>query len=1055
MHPQALDQTPARVALTEPQREIWLAAAAERRGQLRLQRVPLTLALRGDLRETDLLGALHTVLARHDALGSTISADGEWLQVGAAPSTVVEVRDLTAMDELSTEAALVAAVEGEAKTPFDLEHGPLVRALLLRLRRGHAALLLTAHHIVLDGWSANVLLDEVGRVYNGAASLDALLPFSSYATLEAGRDLSANESYWVDKFAGRSPRLELPVDRPRGMAKSYRGATLRGRLDADQYAELKRVSAKAGCTLYVTLLAGFEMLLHRLTEQDEVVVGISTAGQALFEDASLVGHAVHFLPMLSQVPAGETAETHLKATKTALLDAYDHQEFTFGSMLRKLKLEREPGRLPLIEVQFNLEKVGANVRFDGLEIAIESNAKRFVNTDLFLNVMETATGLDFACDYNSDLFDEATIERWMSHWAELLRAVASAPKTQVDALNLLSVREQQTMVTRWNQTAIDFGTFESVAEVVLRRARVEPGRVALECGGVSWTYAKLAEYALTLAGRLLQEGLAPGGLVGIAVERSPEMLGAVLAVMLAGGAYVPLDPRHPKERLEAVLRDAGASLLLVGQELGLETAARTMNVRGQEIAARAPGDLRPLAADALAYVIYTSGSTGVPKGVAVEHGALVNLLRSMEREPGMTADDVLVAITTLSFDIAGLELLLPLTTGAKLVIATDAEVQDGRLLLERMERSQATLLQATPGAWRLLLDAGWTGRQPLKALCGGEACPRELAEKLLGYARELWNVYGPTETTIWSSATRVEHGSGSLRIGQPIANTEFYVLDREHALAPIGVTGELYIGGAGLARGYWNRPELTAEKFIANPYRSGRIYASGDLARRHADGTIELLGRTDFQVKVRGYRIELAEIEAALARHADVREAVVVQNRSAGGRLVGYVMASFVDDTARVQQLTAELPALLGRTLPDYMIPGAWKVLGELPRTANGKIDRKALPAVEAHTQPQRSFVAASTPTEKTLAGIWAEVLELPAVSVADSIFELGADSLVIFRIAARAQREGLAVTATQIFQHRTVAGICEAISGRAETVKVANRITAASRERYKVKVDG
>ena len=834
---------------------------------------------------------------------------------------------------------------------------------------------------------------------------------------------------------------------------------MRGRIGLEAYGDLKRASAKAGCTLYVTLLVGFEMLLHRLTGQDEVVVGISTAGQALYEDASLVGHAVHFLPMLSELPSGETAAAHLKSTRRALLDAYDHQEFTYGSMLRKLKLTREPGRLPLIEVQFNLEKVGSNVAFDGLAVEVESNAKRFVNTDLFLNVIETARGLEFACDYNSDLFDETTVERWMNHWAELLRNVAAQPEARVDSLRLLTDAERTSMAVLLNDTAVDFGAFEAVSASFLQRARQEPFRIAVECGGVTWSYGKLADYALALAHRLVAEGLKAGELVGIAVERSAEMLGAVLAVMLAGGAYVPLDPRHPKERLESVLQDSGAKLLLVSGTTTLATSAKVLQVpQGpMQTAGSATLESRPLSAASLAYVIYTSGSTGVPKGVAVEHGALRNLLRSMERTPGLRAEDTLVAITTLAFDIAGLELLLPLLAGARLVIATDAEVQDGRRLLALMERSRATVLQATPGAWRLLIDAGWMGTQPLKAMCGGEALPRELAESLLDRAAEVWNVYGPTETTIWSSATRVERGVGALRLGAPIANTQFHVLDGQHGLAPIGVAGELFIAGDGLAREYWNRPELTAEKFVANPFATGRrMYATGDLARRHADGTIELLGRTDFQVKVRGYRIELAEIESALLKHEAVREAVVLQEKAAGGRLVGFVAAGFGPDDPRAKILLGELPALLARTLPDSMIPGAFVVLEALPRTANGKVDRKALPAAASVAAQPREYAPPTSASEATLAAIWAEVLELPQVSVTTSIFELGADSLAIFRIAARAQRAGVDVTATQIFQHRTISGICKVLDSRKEPapVRVTTRIAAASREKYKVKVD-
>jgi amino acid adenylation domain-containing protein len=470
-------------------------------------------------------------------------------------------------------------------------------------------------------------------------------------------------------------------------------------------------------------------------------------------------------------------------------------------------------------------------------------------------------------------------------------------------------------------------------------------------------------------------------------------------------------------------------------------------------------------ADGLAYVIYTSGSTGKPKGVAVEHGALMNLLRSMEREPGLAGEDVLVAVTTLAFDIAGLELLLPLMTGAGLVIASEEQVADGHQLLELLKSGHATVLQATPGTWMMLIDAGWDRELPLKVLCGGEALPRALADRLLERSQQVWNVYGPTETTIWSSATRVTAGTGPMLIGPPIANTQFYLLDQRFHPVPVGVAGELYIGGAGLAGGYWNRPELTAERFLPNPFASGRMYKTGDLGRWHVDdvgqGQIELLGRTDFQVKVRGYRIELGEIEAALTHHPAVREAVVVAHTSKNAgttitRLVAYVGAGSSAEHAAA--LTADLVTMLAGSLPEYMIPAAILPLPQLPRTPNGKIDRKSLPDAEALVRSglrssQQPFTPAVTDDQKKLAQIWGDVLLLERVSITDSIFELGADSLLIFRIAARSQKEGLSVTAAQIFKYRTILALSNAPKSQPETkaaaIKVAPRIAVAPRKAY------
>ncbi len=1076
--------TPAQVPLTEPQREIFLAANLSDQANCAFNE-SLTLELRGNVRESELIAALDRVLARHDALRCTVSQDGESLMVAPVQAIRTEIRDLRALPTAERQQAVSEAIEQEASTPFDLNAGPLLRSICFRLDDDRLALLLTAHHIVLDGWSANQLLEEVSLVYSQGASaqLAPVLPFSRYAINERAREdsgaFAGNEAFWVAQFEGRTPRLELPTDQPRPRQKAYDGATFHGNLGPELYAVLKQASAKAGCSLYVTLLSAFQLLMHRLSGQDEVVVGISTAGQALIEDASLVGHCVHFLPMLSRLAEGETASEHLRATKSALLDAYDHQEFTYGSLLRKLKFERDSSRLPLIEVQFNLEKVGANVHFAGLEATIQSNPKRFVNTDLFLNVIETGTDLKFTCDYNTTLFSERTLARWLASWSELLRHQAAQPETRVAALNLLDAPQRKQLVETWNATAVEFPAFEPAFAALLRRAQSSPDQIAVECRDAVWSCRKLASYALGLAQRLTAEGLKPGDLVGIAVQRSPEMVGAMLAVMMAGAAYVPLDPKHPKERLERVLSDSGIAILLTSERTPLNTSARIFTLR-QLSPTRAPFTPRPITPETLAYVIYTSGSTGVPKGVAIEHGALTNLLRSMQREPGLAAEDVLVAITTLAFDIAALELLLPLQTGARLVIASEEEITDGPTLLALMERTGATVLQATPGAWRILIDSGWSqpaDRSPLKALCGGEALPRDLAEMILDRNAELWNVYGPTETTIWSSATRVNRGTGPLRIGPPIANTQFYILPQSKASAqpagadfkqryepvPIGVTGELFIGGAGLARGYWKRDALTAEKFIANPFGPGRIYATGDLARWHADGSIELLGRADFQVKIRGYRIELAEIEAALCTHPAVREAVVIAHQPesiASARLLACVATGADFNPDKKARLPHELLTMLVSSLPDYMIPAAIVVVDRLPRTPNGKIDRKALPLEGALQQREssratRPFVEPATAEEQTLAAIWREVLDLERISADDSIFELGADSLLIFRIAARAQRAGLPIKATDIFQLRTIAAICAQLGRRkpdpSAPLRATPRIAAAARDGYRV----
>jgi amino acid adenylation domain-containing protein len=1080
MHPAALKEIPSQIPITEAQREIYFAAALGDEVNCAFNE-SVTLRLRGKVDEKELQRAVESAFARHDALRSRMSEDGESILIEPVFGGAIEHVDLAVSSMAgSREQALEEAIRREGKTPFSLTEGPLARATIFKMSDDEMVLLFTGHHIVLDGWSVNQLLEEISKFYGAKGSVSdkllPLLPFSSYAIQEQTRqkagEFADNEAYWVNKFSGLAPVLDLPTDRPRPMNKTYNGATLKGSLGSALYTDLKSASARLGCTLYVTLLSGFQLLLHRLTRQQEVVVGISTAGQALFQNASLVGHCVHFLPMLSQLTEAETVKSHLAATRNVLFDAFDHQEFTYGSLLHKLSIPRDTGRLPLIEVQFNLEKIGARIGFEGLLAEIKANPKQFVNTDMFLNVIETEDDLKFDCDFNTDLFDEETVRRWMHQYANLLSSVVRDATVRVDELELLDHEDRLEIVEGWNQTKVEFDReFRPIHRYAEMRAVKQADLVFVECSAKRWTAGELNSYANRVACRLQREGLKPGDLVGLCVERSFEMLGALLGVLKAGGAYVPLDPRHPKDRLEMVLDDAGAALLVVGSSFataqpGFKTTAMTV-VLDARIAEESDAPINvAVDSNSLAYVIYTSGTTGRPKGVAVEHGALMNLLRSMEREPGLNSADTLVAVTTLAFDIAGLELLLPVLTGAKLVIANEEQVADGYLLLQLLQQSKATTLQATPGTWRMLIDAGWNRELPLKVLCGGEALPRDLADQLVERSDQVWNVYGPTETTIWSSATRVGAGTGPLLIGPPIANTQFYVLDHRLHPVPAGVVGELFIGGEGLARGYWKRPDLTAERFLPNPFAEGRIYKTGDLGRWHVkadgQGLVELLGRTDFQVKIRGYRIELGEIEAALNRHPAVREAVVVAHTSknAGAaitRLVAYVDAG--NSAEHATALTADLLTMLSGTLPEYMIPAAILPLPQLPRSPNGKIDRKSLPDADSFLKAglhsaQRPFTAPTTAEQKKLAEIWADVLMLDRVSITDSIFELGADSLLIFRIAARSQKEGLGVTAAQIFKHRTILALSEGLGEQAEmksnTIKVAPRIAVAPRKSYR-----
>jgi amino acid adenylation domain-containing protein len=1053
--------------LTESQMEVWLSASLGDESSCSFNE-SFALHLRGPLNRAALQKAMQVLVDRHDALRIAFDPDGRHFRVRDSLVLDVPLIDLSARSQGERDASLRAIIREDTHDPFDLAEGQLFRAKLVQMEHEFHTLLVTSHHIICDGWSTNVLLGELSQVYQSLRDgkdhqLPAPMSFCEFALAEAGRTKSpehtATETWWTEKFALPVVPLEFPTDRPRGSMKSFRGDTVRHVIPSATYQRIKRFGARQGCTLFATVFAGFNTLLHRLTGQTDIVVGIPAAGQSLLDADSLVGHCVNFLPLRISFEGIATVESLLTQVRGTLLDAYDHQNYTYGSLVQKLKLQRDPSRLPLVEVQFNLERVGAGLKFPGLDVRVDPCPKSFVNFDLFLNAVESEEGLILDCDFNCDLLDPATVERWLGHLETLLEEMVADPLRSVSELSLLSDAERCRLIVEWNDTQADFPRNKGVHELIAGQAARTPLAVAAICGDRQLTYAQLDADSNRLAHFFLKRGIGRGDRVAICLDRSVEMLVGLLAVLKAGAAYVPLDPNFPGERVAAILADAHPTLVLTE-----DGAAARLGLMGDNVVrldsawqtVRKESD-QPLTGasepEGPAYVIYTSGSTGKPKGVQVPHRAVVNLLTSMARRPGITAEDRLLAVTTLAFDIAVLELFLPLCVGARVVIAPHDVAGDGYKLLSLMAASGATVMQATPATWSLLLAGGWSGRAGLKVLCGGEALPRDMADQLLERSSSVWNMYGPTETTVWSATTPVERGPGPVTIGPPIANTQFYVLDKAGQIAPVGVAGELHIGGDGVATGYWNQATMTAEKFIADPFcreSSRRMYKTGDLVRYRPDGKLEFLGRLDNQVKVRGFRIETAEVESVLKQCDGVRECVVVAREDTPGdkQLVAYYVAP------PPAHPHAALRAFLGNKLPAYMVPSHFVALDALPQTPNGKIDRAALPAPSSvNGGRDRTGTVPRNPRERVLADICADVLKVQFVSAGDDLFELGMNSLQMFQIMARAKDAGVRMTHRQIWMGRSVAAISEELdqSERVPPRADAPQLAPVMRDRYRV----
>ena len=1014
--------------------------------------MPGAIEMRGALDVPMLEGALGALVRRHESLRTTfVAVEGRPLQQVSEPGAwTLPIVDLRS--EVDPRERLHQLLRQEVAHGFDLMQGPLFRAQLYRLAADTHVLLLAMHHIISDGWSLGILFRELGALYGGfcrgeTTTLPALrLQYRDYARWQGrwlqGEALTGLLAHWRARLAGAPQVLELPADRPRPVVESNRGAIYRFTLPLELAEALRGLARREGATLYMTLLTGFTALLSRYSGQQDLLVGTPVTKRSPAEIEDVVGCFVNTLVLRADLSGDPSVREFLRRMREVCLDALAHQDLPFERLVEELRPARDLGRNPVVQVLFALQNAPLGpLDLPGLTLGPLDIDPGVAHVDLTLQVQETAAGLSGQFEYATDLFDERTIVRLATHWRSLLAAMVASPESRVGALPLLSDPERRQLLVEWNETAVDYPRESCVHHLVEAQARQSPEAVAVVFEDRRLTYRELDLRSNRLARRLRTLGAGPGVRVGLCLDRSAEMVVALLGILKAGAAYLPLDPAFPPERLRFMADDAQLSLLVstaaLAGSLGVPRERQVLLDTDPTVIATPPDSQQSMAADGArsedpAYVIYTSGSTGAPKGVVIPHRAVVNFLTSMAREPGLTAADVVVAVTTLSFDIAVLELLLPLVRGATVVLATHDATFDGRALGSVVERHRATAMQATPVTWRLLLEAGWIPGAGFKALVGGEALPRDLADQLIAGGAELWNMYGPTETTVWSTCARITDTSHGITIGKPIANTTIRILDAGQQLCPVGVPGELCIGGDGVALGYWNRPELTAERFVPDPFGAtpgATLYRTGDQARWRRDGTLEHLGRLDHQVKVRGFRIELGEIEARIARHAAVREVAVAVREDTPGdkRLVAYLVAE-----PPPADVIEAVRALLRAALPAYMVPSRFVMLQALPRTQNGKLDRKALPPPE-ETAPSGGVVAPRTPTEAMVMSAFRAVLERTTFDVFDNFFDLGGHSLMAARLMAKLRTAtGLDLPLRHLFERPTVAALGEAIDALA-----------------------
>jgi amino acid adenylation domain-containing protein len=1043
--------------LTEPQQEIYLIAQFGDRASC-VYNESITLEFSGDLKPDALHRAVNDLIARHDALRATFTANGQTMSIAATLKIDIPRVDISA--EQDVDAAFRALQRTDANTPFDLEAGPLVRAKLVRRNAASHALMLTCHHMVCDGWSMGILLGELSALYRqhagkGQAELPPAASFLAYAQNRAAETTvdPAADTFWLNQYTTQPSPLELPTDRLRPVLKSYAGATATAHFDGTLQAGLKKAGARANATLFAVLFAGLQVMLGRLAANTDVVLAVPAGGQALLDEQALVGHCVNFLPIRAPFDFNEPFETHLERARQSVFSALDHQDYTLGTLVRRLEEQGRGSSEPLTRVQFNLERIGENLAFDGLTTRMAPNPKGAVHFDLFFNFIEGADGIRLDIDYSEELFDAATIARWIGHLRTLLEGVATNPQTPIADLPLLSKPELTRQLVDLNRSAVTVPPFRCTHERVADQATRRPDATAVIFGDTRLTYCQLNDAAEELAARIRMIASVPGQRVAVLLERSANLPVALLAVWKAGHAYVPLDPTHPEARLSAILATAKVSAV-IADRLGHAAVPPHIPVLvpGDPQAARAatPASSPALPADAVAFMIFTSGSTGTPKGVEVLHSGLDNVLCSVRSVLQLTENDHWLALSTIAFDVAQGELFLPLTSGGVVEIATTEDVREGFPIAKRLNDPAITISHATPSLWQILHEAGFQPRAGLRLGYTGEPIARALADKLTAGGHILWNMYAPAETTIWSTVDRVLPEAGVNCVKAPIAHTELFVLDSRQHLAPIGVIGELWIGGAGVAKGYFERPDLTEAAFQMVTLEDGkprRLYRTGDVASRRADDGIQLHGRRDHQVKLSGYRIELQEIEHVLRRHPAVADCAVAVHTYPDGdrRLVGYTTLKH-----GVPAAPAAFISHLSALLPPYMVPNLWRSLDALPLNPNGKLDRKALPVVDraevlastvvqlravakpaeqplqpralapAPIVPQQSAAPANDMATR-IAAIWSAVLGVADIPHDQPLLALGARSLHLFRIAARMQDQGLAVTARRLMANPTI----------------------------------
>jgi amino acid adenylation domain-containing protein len=986
--------------------------------------------------------AYHFILDRFDSLRAKFSEDGETIIISDEINSELTVIDLSS-EEPEVSAQLVQDIKREEVfDAFDLSNGPLIRLKILLLKENTSSIIITAHHIICDGWSLSLLIQDLSKYYssliNGTqVAFPKALSFLDYAITQNNYQKSiscvATEKFWVDQYKNDIPVLEFPTDKKRPALRTFNAKRTDITVPIAVVKKLRELSKKTGTSFVTLVLASFETFLHKVTGQNEIVVGLPSAGQNVDGIYNLVGHCVNLLPLRSNVDDQLGFSDYLKQRRTYIFDAYDNQQFTFGSLVRKLNVARDPSRIPLVPIIFNID-IGFSdaFKFEGLNFEFESNPRYYENFEIFLNAMGSGDNLVLECTYNTDLFEEDSMIKRIHQFIGVMQSIVANPSITIQAIQASSDNDIA-LLTKMNDTAIQYPDHTSIYELFRENSLLSSDKIAITGSKKQYTYSEANYHVERIAGLLQKKGLRHGDFAAICAHRTSELPILLLAIMACGATYVPLDPSFPLERRMMMMEDSNPTLLLCAEEFEAEMQLPEVEtiILNDDFLSNSNGiEFKPVeyVKDQLAYVLFTSGSTGRPKGVKVKHQSVINLLLNLKSKFEIGNGDHLLALTTISFDISVLELFLPLLSGAAVHIATKEEGMDPSSIERAIQNYKINFIQATPATWELLYTAGWKGNNQLTILCGGEALNTTLASRLIEGNKCLWNLYGPTETTIWSTIKKVtlsdirNSKSGIISIGKPVANTKVYVVDNSGNPSPLSVPGELWIGGDGVSAGYILNPELTAEKFVKNPWSDGMIYKTGDRVVIDKDGDLNFLNRNDNQVKIRGYRIELGEIESSLNSIDTIQQAVVIarKNNSGSNYLVAYVILKDKNSTLD-DSMKSSFKQEITKRLPDYMFPTSWVQLEKFPLTLNDKIDRKALP--EPNGQTSETLLSKEfNSNEKAIAELWKELLEVDTIELDSDFFELGGHSLLAVKMVVDLEQiTGIKLPLSVLFTNPTI----------------------------------